>query len=413
MRRKVLLSFYVGLIGVVLLNASALRAASPSGLLTAREQALLLQGAGVTGTEASTAVGGTASSQQQFLSDLERTIRRANPGMDSQSLRQPVSESALRKLQVRSALRGNFMSQQELRAATDYAHALLRESPGVSLAEKVEKLPMQQRKAFHGDVAEVAEARARGMVLTKSRTSPMWDLTEAKFGPQNLQMKIYAQPGRALSELLSDLEKQHAFIKAGVLTQDTLERLVKSGQLVRDGGIYRPVGRTDIEIHPSKVFSRPAESSLYAKTGRQSLMKQGLPGEGVGPSGFETAGKWLGRAGVVALIATEAYEIHGFATGRLSEREFFTTQSAIAGGAGGAWAGAETGALIGTALVGGPEDPLALIAAPVGALIGGFAGGFGGAKLGEMAASGFYGRLDERQKQQVGDFIYQYYNVTR
>jgi hypothetical protein len=134
---------------------------------------------------------------------------------------------------------------------------------------------------------------------------------------------------------LNDLEKQHDFIKSGILTQDTLERLVKSGRLVRDGDIYRPVGRTDIEIHPSEAFSRPADSSLYAKTGRQSLIKRGLNGGEVGSGGFETAGKWLGRAGVVALMATEIYEIQGFARGRLSEREFVTAQGSMVGGVGG------------------------------------------------------------------------------
>ena len=33
--------------------------------------------------------------------------------------------------------------------------------------------------------------------------------------------------------------------------------------------------------------------------------------------------------------------------------------------------------------------------------------------LGEMAASGFYGRWDEAQKQQVKAFIYQHYGVIQ
>jgi len=350
-----------------------------------------------------------APSQNQFLSDLEKTIRRANPGMDSQSLRHPVSEAALRKLQIRSAVRGNFISQHELRAATDYAHALLGESPGQSLAEKVKKLPMQERKAFHGKVAEVAEARSRGMVLTKSRTSPMWDLTETKFPARNFQMKIYAQSDKALSSLLDDLDKHLDFKKHGILTSDTLEREVEAGRLVREGNGYRPVGRSDVELHPSEVFSRPAESRLYAKTGRGSLIKRGLPGGKSAPTGFQNAGKWLGRGGLVVLVVTEGYIIQGFATGRLSEREFVTAQSAIIGGGLGGWGGMAAGAAIG-AIAPPPFDAVTI---PAGALIGGFAGGVAGAKLGEMAASGFYGRLDEEQQRQVEAFICKKYGVTR
>jgi len=351
---------------------------------------------------------------------LEKTIRQSNPGMDSQSLRSPVSEAALRKLQIRSALRGDLISYKELSAATDLAQTLLRESPGESLASKVGKLSLSERKAIHGTVAELPEARERGGVLTKSRTSETWDITESKFQPRNYQMKIYAQHDRALSSILDDLDRKLDFNKRGILTKETLERGVKSGRLVREGNIYRPIGRSDIELEPSKVFSRPAESHLYAKTGRESLINRGLVSEEatltrIQTAGkyLETGGKWLGRAGTVVLIGAEVYYIQGFARGKLSDREFYTAQSTIIVGAGGAWAGAETGGAIGLIIAGGPEDPLALITVPIGAIIGGFAGGFGGATLGNMVASGFYGQLDENQKQQVEAFIYQHYGVSR
>ena len=383
-------------------SADNSNAASSSGALTAREQGSMLHGVGMAGERA-------ASSGNQFLSDLDKTIRRANPGKDSQSLRRPVSEASLRKLQLRSAMRGNFLSQQELRAATDYAHSLLLESNGkVSLSEKVSKLPEQLRKPFHGKVAELAEARARGMVLNKNARGPTWDLTEAKFQPRNYQMKIYAQHDRALASLLDDLDKKLEFNKRGILTQDTLERGVKSGRLVKSGNVYRPVGRTDVELHPSKVFSRPADSHHYAKTGRESLIKRGLTGGKAAPTGAQTAGKWLGRAGGVALVATEAYIIHGFATGRLSEREFVTAQSAVVGGGLGGWSGAVGGAAFGALF--GPAAPITV---PLFAVIGGIGGGFAVAKLAEMAASGFYGRLDQEQKQQVTAYIYQQYGVSR
>jgi hypothetical protein len=413
MRRNIPAHFLFGLVLLAWLHAGDSHAASSAGLLTANEQGLLLQTTGMNGENA-------ASSQNQFLSDLEKTIRRANSGMDSESLRRPVSEAALRELQVRSALLGNLMSQQELWAASDYAHTLLRESPGQSLIEKVKKLPMQQNKAIHGSVAELAEARSRGMVLTKSRTSTTYDLTEERFQPRNYQMKIYAQPSRALSELLKDFQNKSDYIKSGIFTQDTLDRLVKSGRIVRDGNVYRPVGRPDIEIEPSDIFSRPGESSLYAKTGRESLINQGLNPEETTLTRIQTAGEWfqtgnewLGRLGIVGISAYEIYTIQGAVSGRLSKREFVTTQSAIVGGAGGAWAGAEIGSGIGTLLVGGPEDPLVVIAAPAGALVGGIVGAIVGGKAGENIATGIYGRLDEKQRQDVEAFIYQHYDVSR
>ena len=391
----------------VTLHARDLDAQASAGFLTAREQALLLQGSGMAGEHA-------AASQSHFLADVEKTIRRANPGLDSQSLRRPVPESALRQLQMRSALRGDFLSIKELRATTDYAHSLLRESNGkISLAEKVSKLPDQLRKPFHGTVAELAEARARGMVLNKSTTGTTWDLTESKFQPRNYQMKIYAQHSKALSSVVDDLDKKLDFNKRGILTRDTLERGVESGRLIREGSTYRPPGRTDIKLEPSKVFSRPAESHLYAKTGRESLIKRGFTSGKAAPTGFQTAGKWAGRAGAVVLVVSEGYSIYGFATGKMSQREFVTNQSGIVGGGLGGWAGVEGGAAIGLLIAGGPEDPLALITVPVCAVIFGFAGGYGGASLGEMIVTGCYGRLDERQKKDVETFIFQHYGADK
>jgi hypothetical protein len=128
---------------------------------------------------------------------------------------------------------------------------------------------------------------------------------------------------------------------------------------------------------------------------------------------LQTARRWIRRGGVVVLVGTEAYYIQGFASGKLSNREFITAQSAIVGGGLGGWGGAAAGALIGTIVVGGPEDPFVVIAAPAGALVGGLAGGFGGANLGQMAASGYYGRLDEDQKHRVEEFIYEQYGVRQ
>ena len=163
-------------------------------------------------------------------------------------------------------------------------------------------------------------------------------------------------------------------------------------------------------FNPGPVAYEEISSSAINRNPRA---KVGLIAEEGAPSGLQTARRWIRRGGVVVLVGTEAYYIQGFASGKLSNREFITAQSAIVGGGLGGWGGAAAGALIGTIVVGGPEDPFVVIAAPAGALVGGLAGGFGGANLGQMAASGYYGRLDEDQKHRVEEFIYEQYGVRQ
>lgn len=390
-------------IGVFALLASILggvQCVVASEVLTAREQSLLLRASGMSD-------GRIRSAHNAFLADLEATVRRANPGADSQSLRRPVPESAVRLLQVRSAARGDFASIQELRAATDYAHSLLGESPGQTLAAKVARLPTQERKAFHGKVAELAEARARGLVLTKSRFSPTWDLTETRFQPRNYQMKIYAQHDMALASVLDDLDSRFAFEKRGILTKATLEHGVSSGALRRTGDTYRPIARPDVELVSSRIFSRPAESHIYAHTGRESLIRHGLPASETAPRPLQAGGSWLIRASIVSLLASEVYVVHRYASGSLSERDFGTTQLIIVGGAAGGWGGATIGALVGT--LGGP---LAWFTVPLGGLVGGLLGGYTGAELANRFAAGWYGRLDAREQRAVEAFIYKRYGVS-
>ena len=109
----------------------------------------------------------------------------------------------------------------------------------------------------------------------------------------------------------------------------------------------------------------------------------------------------------------QALEIYGATTGRMSNREFVTAQSAIVGGGLGAWGGASAGATIGAGIGVWFGGAGAAPGAAIGGLIGGRAGGFGGAALGEVAATGYYGRLDQRQKEQVETFIYQHYGVRQ
>jgi hypothetical protein len=197
-----------------------------------------------------------------------------------------------------------------------------------------------------------------------------------------------------------------------------LERI--KGQIYKMAAEYKRTGELQAwanrqETIPAiKEYAKQKGVPVYERTKQQSFTKilDDLDNRSV----FETriaAIKWLGRAGTVGIVAYEAYVIQGALSGRLSEREFVATQSAIVGGAGGAWAGAETGSGIGTLLVGGPEDPLAVIAAPAGALVGGIAGAIIGGKAGENIVTGIYGHLDEKQRQKVDTYIYQNYGVSR
>lgn len=360
---------------------------------TAREQALLLPIHQVLD-------GQGRVTQNRYLAEIEKTICNANVCSPGESLRQPVSRRQLRRLQLRLATRGLWVPMQELMSATDYAHALMREGLGrVSLAEKVSKLPGQLRKAFHGNVAEFPEARDRNMVLTQNTRSRMWDLTEAKSRPRNYQMKIYARPGKAIDSIIADLDTRLDFTKSGILPQETLDYGIRTGRLERTGEVYRPVGRTDITLESSRVY-RAAESTLYARDGRQSLLRRGtlMRTSYAGASmQFQTSGKWLGRIGVAALIATEGTLIQGYATGRLSRREFVTAQA----GTGGAVAGAWVGVPIGMAIANAP-----------GAIVGGLAGAVFGGVAGDLAATRYFERLDLKQKRQVEDFVYAHYGVT-
>lgn len=387
--RRVILALHAGFAFAILLHAGILSAA---GLMTAREQGALLWEAGISGEQ-------VRPPQSQFIDDIEKTIRRTNPGKDFESLRRFVPESAIRNFRIRQGFKGRLLSQYEAQAAIDYSQSLLRESPGKTLSDRIKVLPSQQLKALHGNVAELAESRARGLVLTKSRLSPTWDLTEPKPRPQNYQMKIYAQRSKAISSILKDFDPKYDFNKRGILTKDTLEYGVKTGRLRRIGNNYQPIGRPDVTLEPSRVFSRPAESHLYAKTGRNVLIEQGSFGNAV-----PNTVKWLGRAGVITLLATETYIIHRFATGQMTDREFATTQGVIVVGGLGAWGGALVGWNIGT--------PLGIYGKITGLLMGGIIGSIIGADISVRVASGYYGRLDTEQKRQVDESIFKYYGVN-
>ena len=227
------------------------------------------------------------------------------------------------------------------------------------------------------------------------------EVKNSKLAGQNLQdykLKV---------RRLADYAKQHG---GQVVFLNRHEFRPEFQQYAKSRGVL-----TFDKVATGKLSSRAAGNLAFKEM--EQALSQHVAGKPtiIHPPGhwIESSGKWLRRAGVVGLVASEGYIIHGFATGRLSEREFVTAQSAIVGGGLGGWAGATGGAAAGAAIgvwFGGVgAGPGALI----GGIIGGIGGGFGGAKLAEMAASGFYGRLDQEQKLQVTASIYQYYGVSQ
>lgn len=204
----------------------------------------------------------------------------------------------------------------------------------------------------------------------------------------------------------------------GILTFDNVTTGEKSSRSVNNMGFNKMQEalsqhlqtRANLKPQSSTMLSRPAESLRDANAGRGSSIKH-VSGPDRAPTRARTAGKWLGRAGIVVSVGTEVYMIQGFATGRLSEREFVASQSGFAGGAIGAWAGAEAGAIVGGAVGVWFGGFGAAPGAAIGAFVGGISGGVAGASLGELAASGFYNRLDLKQKGEVEAFIYRRYGL--
>jgi hypothetical protein len=130
------------------------------------------------------------------------------------------------------------------------------------------------------------------------------------------------------------------------------------------------------------------QSSKYAKKPVANMINQEasggildlLPDSG-GKGKLATAGKWLGRAGGLAMVAGGAYAAYNaLGDDSLSDKEKTTkvggAVGATAGGLGGMAAGAATGAAVG-ALFGG-------VGAVPGSIIGGLLGGLGGGALGDV-----------------------------
>lgn len=209
------------------------------------------------------------------LNRIREAVQRANPS--GTAVRIPVSQGGLQSLSSDLTRMGYRIPPGELRAATDVAAAYMRENPD-GLAAKVLR-GLDHRDGFHGNVAEFAEARKQGMILTKNPQSTTWDLTEARIRPRNAQVKVYRDAAKGIDGVLDDLHpvaKQMNQGRAlGLVPQETLDAGLVSGKLRvhRIGRVtaYAPATGENITLMPMKSFATAEESALYALRGQATL----------------------------------------------------------------------------------------------------------------------------------------------
>lgn len=227
--------------------------------------------------------------------------------------RRPVSWAQIRTLQRRLHLQtGRHWPLERVAAAVDYTHAHMRESRNMdspALREKLQRDLALERRAFHGQIAEIAEARERGMLLTKDSRSQTYDLTEDRPRPRSLQLKFFQCPSCGLRGLQGDLANADPRSRHGVLGRQEIAMLERSGQLKANrfaGGqqIYTTTVGPRITVLPSRAFDSVASSQHYARAGRATVATIGR----VGPySRMATEGIAVAGALVAPLILFEAY----------------------------------------------------------------------------------------------------------
>lgn len=226
----------------------------------------------------SSALLGDSTIQAPPSPALERirvAIMQSNPR--NSSIRIPVSKENLQSLTSDLTRRGYLVSSPDIRAATDVASAYMRENPDGLRAKVLRGL--DHRPGFHGNVAEFAEAREQGMILTKDLRSTTWDLTEARFHPRNAQIKVYQDASKGINSVLDDLvpvAKKMSYGRAlGFVPQETLDAGVASGKLRvhRIGRVtaYAPASGENITLLPLKSFATAGESTQYALRGQATL----------------------------------------------------------------------------------------------------------------------------------------------
>src|SRR5207244_2228432 len=166
------------------------------------------------------------------LREVEQAIRSVNIN-DLETFRRPVPTDQL--LRLRQTLAQKCCLQRsltEVQAMTDRADVPLREARRKSLSVKVAEDIGQDRPGFHSNVAELAEARERAMVLTRNRQSTTFDLTEDRPRPRSAQMKVYQDGVRNVRDLLVDLRGAPRPMRHGVAPLAALDQAEAAG-LVR------------------------------------------------------------------------------------------------------------------------------------------------------------------------------------
>jgi len=241
---------------------------------TLREQQLAIEPTLQGSSPIQVGISGKVTPSYTAISAVEQTIRQANAG--EPFFRRPVPMSGLMRLQATLGQEGRSISLFDLKATVDYASALMRESPAKSLNVKLAATELDNRPAFHGNVAEFAEARDRGNVLTKDSQSESFDLTEDKPRPRSAQLKIYQDPQRGLDEVIKDMNGLHPYArKLGIMPESSLRQLETRGVVVRrtilGSDFYVPVSNRDVVLMPSKAFASTADSHAYSKRGRMVL----------------------------------------------------------------------------------------------------------------------------------------------
>lgn len=194
--------------------------------------------------------------------------------------RRPVSQDQMSTIQSRMLREtGQRWPIERIAAAVDYTHAHMRESrtrSAIDFRLKLQRDLAQERKAFHGLVAELAEARERGMLLTKDTRSQTYDLTEDRARPRSLQLKVVQSPSAGLRELQSDLANADPRARHGVLPRQDIARLVHAGKL-RDVGtaggqrVYTTTSGPRVTVLPSQAVDSAASSQQYARAGRATV----------------------------------------------------------------------------------------------------------------------------------------------
>lgn len=227
--------------------------------------------------------------------------------------RRPVSADQIKELQGRILQEtGKNWPLEKVTAAVDYTHAHMRESRASNALEvkrKLQRDSTMDRKAFHGQVAEIPEARARKMLLTKDTRSQTYDLTEARPRPRSLQLKFVQSPSAGLRELQADLANANPRARHGVMDRQAVEQLQRSGKLRTIGmaggqGVYQTTVGPRITVLPSRAFDSTLNSQHYARVGRATVAAMGRHA-----SYYRYATDGLAIAGLVVtpLILYEAY----------------------------------------------------------------------------------------------------------